>query len=125
MSRSSNRCVRASSRPRPDTIAAEYFAEVNPDVLVSGWLASGDWVKKNPDAVKNFRVSIDEGLDFIQKNPDEAKIIEKKYIGYNSPSFPTFNNKARPEDLTFFLERRERTATCTGRQLDPKKIVVP
>jgi NitT/TauT family transport system substrate-binding protein len=105
-------------------IAAEYFAEVNPDVLVSGWLASGDWVKKNPDAVKNFRVSIDEALDFIRQHPDDAKIIEKKYIGYNSPSFPTFNNKARPEDLSFFLSvGKELNLYRT--QLDPKKIVVP
>lgn len=106
------------------TIAAEYFAEVNPDVLVSAWLATGDWAKKNPEAVKAFRLSIDEGLDFIRKNPEEAKVIEKKYIGYNSPAFPTFNNKARPEDLTFFLSvGKELNLYRT--QLDSKKIVVP
>ena len=54
-------------------LAAEYFAEVNPDVLVSGWLASGDWAKKNPEAVKGFRLSIDEGLDFIRKNPERRQ----------------------------------------------------
>ena len=106
------------------SVAAEYFAEVNPDVLVSGWLASGDWVKKNPEAVKGFRLAIDEGLDFIRKNPEEAKAIEKKYIGYNSPSFPTFNNKARPEDLTFFLDVGKELHLYRS-QLDPKKIVVP
>jgi NitT/TauT family transport system substrate-binding protein len=105
-------------------IAAEYFAEVNPDVLVSGWLASGDWVKKNSDAVKGFRASIDEGLEFIRQHPDEAKAIEKQYIGYNSPSFPTFNNKARPEDLTFFLDVGKELQLYRT-QLDPKKIVVP
>jgi len=105
-------------------IAVEYFAEVNPDVLVSGWLASDDWVKKNPDAIKEFRISIDEGLDFIKNNPDEAKAIEKTYIGYNSPSFPTFDNKARPEDLTFFLSVGKELKLYRT-QLDPKKIVVP
>jgi NitT/TauT family transport system substrate-binding protein len=105
-------------------IAAEYFAEVNPDVLVSGWLASDDWVKKNPDAVKGFRASIDEGLGFIRQHPDEAKVIEKQYIGYNSPSFPTFNNNARPEDLTFFLDVGKELHLYRT-QLDPKKIVVP
>lgn len=104
--------------------AAEYFAEVNPDVLVSGWLASDDWVKKHPEAVKGFRMSIDEGLDFIQKNPEEAKAIEKKYIGYNSPSFPTFDNKARPQDLDFFLNLGKELKLYRT-QLDPKKIVVP
>lgn len=106
------------------SVAAEYFAEVNPDVLVSGWLASGDWAKKNPEAVKGFRQSIDEGLEFVRKNPEEAKAIEKKYIGYNSPSFPTFNNKARPEDLTFFLNLGKELKLYRT-QLDPKKIVLP
>jgi NitT/TauT family transport system substrate-binding protein len=105
-------------------LAAEYFAEVNPDVLVSGWLASGDWAKKNPEAVKGFRLSIDEGLDFIRKSPEEARVIEKKYIGYNSPSFPTFNNNARPEDLTFFLSVGKELSLYRT-QLDPKKIVLP
>jgi NitT/TauT family transport system substrate-binding protein len=104
--------------------AAEYFAEVNPDVLVSGWLASDDWVKKHPEAVKGFREAIDEGLVFIRKNPEEAKVIEKKYIGYNSPSFPTFDNKARPQDLDFFLNLGKELKLYRT-QLDPKKIVVP
>ena len=111
-------------RSKAGTLAAEYFAEANPDVLVSCWIASADWAKKNPDAVKNFRASLDEALEFIEKNPAESKEIEKKFIGYNAPSFPTFNNKARPEDLTFFLAlgkelKLYRTA------LDPKKIVLP
>jgi NitT/TauT family transport system substrate-binding protein len=104
--------------------AAEYFAEVNPDVLVSGWLASGEWVKKNPEAVKGFRASIDEGLEYIRQHPEEAKTIEKNYIGYNSPSFPTFNNKARPEDLTFFIAAGNELKLYRTK-LDPKKIVVP
>ena len=104
-------------------IAAEYFAEVNPDVLVSAWLADGDWVKKNPEVVKNFRASIDEGLEFIRKNPEEAKAIEKKYIGYNSPSFPTFDNRARPQDLDFFIKLGDELKLYRTK-LDPNKIVV-
>ncbi len=106
------------------TIAAEYFAEVNPDVLVSCWIAGGEWADKNPQVVKNFRAAIDEGLAFIRKNPAEARKIEKKYIHYNSPSFPTFNNKARPEDLTFFLKLGDELHLYRNK-LDPKKLVVP
>jgi NitT/TauT family transport system substrate-binding protein len=106
------------------SIAAQYFAEVNPDVLVSGWLANGDWVKKHPEAVKNFRTSINEALNFIQENPEEAKAIEKKYIGYNSPRFPPFDNKVRPEDFTFYLNVGKELKLYRS-QLDPKKIVVP
>ena len=105
-------------------MAAEYFAEVNPDVLVSAWMAGGDWAKKNAEAVKDFRMAIDEGLDFIRKNPEQAKVIEKKYIGYNSPGFPTFNNKVRPDDLTFFIKVGKELGLYRT-QLDPKKIVLP
>lgn len=74
-------------------VAAEYFGEVDPDVLVSAWMVTGDWAKKNPEVVKNFRAAIDEGLAFIKSNPDEAREIEKKYLGFNSPRFPTFDLK--------------------------------
>jgi NitT/TauT family transport system substrate-binding protein len=105
-------------------IAAEYVGEVDPDVLISGWMATGDWVRKNPEAVASFRAAIDEGLTFIKANPEEAREIEKKYIGFNSPRFPTFENKARPEDLKVFI--------AIGNELglyrtafDPEKLVLP
>jgi NitT/TauT family transport system substrate-binding protein len=106
------------------SIAAEYFGEVDPDVLVSAWMTTGDWAKKNPETIKNFRAAIDEGLAFIKANPDEAKEIERKYIGFNSPRFPTFENTAKPDDLKVFIEigkelRLYRTA------LDPQKLVLP
>ena len=85
------------------TVAAEYFGEVDPDVLVSAWMATGAWAKKNPEAIKNFRAALDEGLAFIKANPEESKAIEKKYLGFNAPQFPTFENKAKPDDLKVFI----------------------
>ena len=105
-------------------IAAEYFAEVNPDVLVSCWIAGGEWAEKNPQVVKNFRAAIDEGLAFIRKNPAEAREIEKKYIKYNSPHLKPFINQARPEDLAFFLKLGDELNLYRNK-LDPKKLVVP
>ena len=74
--------------------------------------------------MKDFRTAIDEGLAYIRKNPAEVREVEEKYIHYNSPSFPTFNNKARPEDLTFFLDVGKELKLYRT-QLDPKKIVAP
>jgi NitT/TauT family transport system substrate-binding protein len=105
-------------------VAAEYFGEVDPDVLVSAWMARGDWAKKNPDAIKNFRAAVDEGLAFIRANAAESREIEKKYLGFNSPRFPTFENKAKPDDLKVFI--------AIGKELglyrttfDPQKLVLP
>ena len=105
-------------------VAAEYFGEVDPDVLVSAWMTTGDWAKKNPDVVKNFRAAIDEGLAFIKENPQEARDIEKKYLGFNSPRFPTFENKAKPDDLKVFISIGKELGLYRT-ALDPAKLVLP
>jgi len=105
-------------------VAAEYFGEVDPDVLVSAWMTSGDWAKKNPDVVKNFRAAIDEGLAFIKENPQESKDIEKKYLGFNSPHFPTFENTAKPDDLKVFINIGKELGLYRT-VLDPAKLVLP
>jgi len=53
---------------------------------------------------------------------EEAKAIEKKYIGYNTPSFPVFNNKVRAEDFTFYLNVGKELKLYRS-QIDPKKII--
>jgi NitT/TauT family transport system substrate-binding protein len=105
-------------------IAAEYFGEVDPDVLVSAWMTTRDWAERNPRAVQGFRTANDEGLAFIKSNPDEAKEIEKKYIGFNSPRFPTFENKANPDDLKVFIAIGKELGLYRT-ALDPKKLVLP
>jgi NitT/TauT family transport system substrate-binding protein len=105
-------------------VAAEYVGEVDPDVLISAWMTTGDWAKKNPQVIKDFRAAIDEGLAFIKSNPDEAKEIEKKYLGFNSPRFPTFENKAKPEDLKVFISIGKELGLYRT-ALDPAKLVLP
>ena len=105
-------------------IAAEYVGEVDPDVLISAWMTTGDWARKNPQVIKDFRAAIDEGLAFIKSNPDEAKEIEKKYLGFNSPRFPTFENKAKPDDLKVFIGIGKELGLYRT-ALDPAKLVLP
>jgi NitT/TauT family transport system substrate-binding protein len=105
-------------------IAAEYVGEVDPDVLISAWMSTGDWARKNPQVIKDFRAAIDEGLAFIKSNPDESKEIEKKYLGFNSPRFPTFENKAKPDDLKVFISIGKELGLYRT-ALDPAKLVLP
>lgn len=105
-------------------IAAEYFGEVDPDVLVSAWMTTREWAAKNPAAVAAFRAAIDEGLAFVRANPDEAREIERKHIGFNSPRFPSFENKARPTDLEIFIDIGKELGLYRT-ALDPQKLVLP
>lgn len=105
-------------------VAAEYLGEVDPDVLISAWMTTGDWAKKNPEVIKNFRAATDEGLAFIKSNPAEAKEIEKKYLGFNAPKFPTFEIKAKPDDLKVFINIGKELGLYRS-ALDPQKLVVP
>lgn len=105
-------------------VAAEYFGEVDPDVLVSAWMVTGDWARKNPEVIKNFRAANEEGLAFIKSNPAEAKEIEKKYLGFNAPKFPTFEIKAKSDDLKVFISIGKELGLYRT-ALDPQKLVVP
>ena len=105
-------------------VAAEYFGEVAPDILVTAWMVTGDWAKKNPETIKNFRLAIDEGVAFVKSNTAEAREIEKKYIGFNSPVLPTFENKAKPEDLRVFIDIGKELGLYRT-ALDSQKLVLP
>ena len=85
-------------------IAAEYVAEVNPDLFLTGWIATSAWVAKNPDVVKRFREALDEGLAWIGANASEARDIEKKYLGFNAPKFPPFTTAVKSEDLNLHID---------------------
>ena len=82
---------------------ADYLAELSPDMNAAMWLAKDDWIAKNADAVRAFRESLAEGMAFIAREPDKAREIEKKYLGFNAPYFPPYALEVSPADLEFFL----------------------
>jgi NitT/TauT family transport system substrate-binding protein len=85
------------------TVAIEFFSEVSPDALAAFWAARRDWAGRNRTAVTSFREALVEGMAYIAANPDPAREIEKKYLGFNSPRYPRFVIEVRPEDLAFYL----------------------
>jgi NitT/TauT family transport system substrate-binding protein len=52
---------------------------VAPAYLLSGWIASSDWIAKNPDAARHFAAAIREINDWTNKNPGPAAVILSKY----------------------------------------------
>jgi NitT/TauT family transport system substrate-binding protein len=77
-------------------------AEVSPDSINLFWMATEIWAKKNPQAPKGFRTAIGEAIRFIADDPTATREIEKKYVGFNSKNWPTFNSELKVEDLAFY-----------------------
>jgi NitT/TauT family transport system substrate-binding protein len=83
---------------------SDYAAEVNPDLIGGVWIAKGDWAQKNPQLVKAFRDALAEANAFTQSNTEEARAIELKYLGFNSPRFPPYSLTVAPADLDVYAK---------------------
>lgn len=81
---------------------ADYAAEVNPDLIGGVWIAKGDWARKSPDQVQAFRDALAEAIRFTQTNVEEARAIELKYLGFNSPRFPPYSLTVPAADLEVY-----------------------
>jgi NitT/TauT family transport system substrate-binding protein len=84
------------------TRVADFAAEVNPDMIGGVWIAKGDWARRNPEQVQAFRDALAEAIRFTQTNADEAREIEKKYLGFTSPRFPPYSLSVTPADLEVY-----------------------
>jgi NitT/TauT family transport system substrate-binding protein len=105
-------------------IPEEYYVAVSPDTILAFWIATTAWAKANPDVIAKFRECLAEGLAFIKSNPDEAKAIEKQYLGFNTPVYPTMTTAAKPEDFLFFVALA-REFGLVRKDIDVKTLVAP
>ena len=85
-------------------IAAEYFAEVSPDFMVTNWMVTRDFAARRPEAVAAFREGLEAGIASIKAAPEAAREIEKKNFGVAAPDFPAFAAKATREDLQLWID---------------------
>ncbi len=105
-------------------IPEEFYVAVHPDTLLAFWSATGDWAKANPEVIKNFRACLAEGLASLKANPEKAKEVEKKYLGFNTPVMPTMALELKPEDFVFFTGLAKEMG-LTRKDIDVKTLVVP
>ncbi len=105
-------------------IPEEFYVAVNPDSLLTLWSATGAWAKANPEVIKNFRACLAEGLASLKANPEKAKEIEKKYLGFNTPVYPTMALDLKAEDFVFFVELAKEMGLIR-KDIDVKSLVVP
>ena len=87
------------------SMSVDFFSEVNPDILGSFWMSTREWATAHRKEVEAFRASIVDGIAFIAANPDEAKAIEQKDMGFVDPSsMATFATKLEAKDFDFMVK---------------------
>jgi NitT/TauT family transport system substrate-binding protein len=98
--------------------------EVSPDNINLFWIASMDWVSKNPAVPRAFKSALADGIKSIKDDPAGAREVEMKYVKFNNPSWPTYSTELALADLAFF-HRIGREIGALKKDLDPKDIVQP
>lgn len=101
---------------------SDYVAEVNPDLLGGVWVAQRDWVAANPRAVAGFRAAIADAVEFIRANPEEARAIEQKYLGFSTPFLLPFSLPISPSDIETYV-RFAREVGYLNRTIDPAQLI--
>ncbi|MDF2115583.1 ABC transporter substrate-binding protein [Roseiarcaceae bacterium H3SJ34-1] len=105
-------------------VFAEYFADVVPDALMIGYIATRDWATKNPNVIREFREGLAEANKWTLDNFADAQEIEQKVLNNKSPAPPTLSLAATPQDLQVYIDVGKELGLYNT-QLDPKKIVWP
>ncbi|WP_137046354.1 ABC transporter substrate-binding protein [Pseudolabrys sp. FHR47] len=86
----------------PDSVlVANIASDLRDNMMMGYWQSLRSWAKANPGAVKAFRASMDQGLAFIQQNPEEAKKIAGKYLRVVPPTFPVWQFKQTADDFQY------------------------
>lgn len=81
----------------------DYFSEVNSDIVGAFWMSTRAWATGHPAAIQSFRAAYAESIAWITANPDEAKKVEAKWLGFNGRAFPNFSLELRQSDLDTYV----------------------
>lgn len=103
---------------------ADYVAEVNPDLLGSAWIARREWLDSHPNAAQAFRKSLAQAIAFIREHPEQARAIEKTYLGVTSPvAIPYALNLERSDFDTYVRIGRE--IGYLRKEVDTSALIYP
>ena len=104
-------------------VFADYVAEYYPDLLMVGYISTGDWATKNAAAIKSFREAMDESIAYIAANWDETRGIEQKAFGFTSNAPTAYKTAVKQDDLDTYIAVGKELGLYRG-ALDPKKMIV-
>ena len=102
--------------------------KISDPVLFTFWIADADWARKNKDALKKFRTSLEGGLAVINSDPNRARAVLTKYTGLPEQvvakiPFPGYDFKVMPQQLDVWQKLMVEQGHPVGK-LDMKNVVV-
>ena len=101
---------------------ADYVSEIQDDVLAAFWMTKSDWAQANPQAIRSFREAYEEALAYCVQNPEEARALQVKYLGFPSPVIPSYSTRLSAADLELF-EKAGRQVGMLRQPVDVTKLV--
>jgi NitT/TauT family transport system substrate-binding protein len=109
----------------------DIYAPVPDGSLLAFYGSSRDWARKNPDAVKAFRASLDDAVAYIA-DPSHAATVQQilaKYtklpVGAEPPPVPTtLHVDVKPQALAFWIDVAHEQGVIKE-NLDPASFIAP
>ncbi len=111
----------------------DIYAPVPDRSLLAFYGSSRDWARKNPEAVKAFRASLDDAVAFIA-DPSHAAAVQQilaKYtklpVGAEPPPVPTtLRVDVKPDALAFWIDvAHDQGLIGKDELLDPASFIAP
>lgn len=104
------------------------FSAIGDPLATNFYVAKGDWAKQNGQVVQRFVKAMEQAVDFIEKNPEEARRILQEYTELPAPvaatvPLPTFDFDIRKEDLDKWVKVLREIGQFEG-QVDTSKLVL-
>jgi NitT/TauT family transport system substrate-binding protein len=82
--------------------SVDIFSETKPHILASMYASSRSWAEAHRDALKAFRASLQDAMVFAHDHADEARDIQKKYVGAASTP-DALELELNPADFDFWI----------------------
>ncbi|WP_397474451.1 ABC transporter substrate-binding protein [Pusillimonas sp.] len=103
---------------------ADYIGEVNEDLLGPVWAGSRKWLDDHPAVAPAFRQSLAEAVEYIRSNPDEAREIEKKHLGYATQLKLSYSLPVEADEFVVYAEMFKEVGFA-DKVADTSKLVYP
>jgi NitT/TauT family transport system substrate-binding protein len=86
----------------PGTKATDYVRELSPEALGALWMSTRPWAEANRDSVKRFIAAYENAIAAIAHDPESARRIEAKYVGFVGQTFPSFSTELTANNLALY-----------------------